>query len=195
MIPPSGDYRYELMSGGQVVAVEEARLTADRLTGARVSQSGRYDVEATLAPDSSVSSLSIRYVRGPFSRAASYRAETDLLRGSVGALAGQNATETKLGRLREVDADLILFKALIIGHARLRGQTRFTGRIATIDPNTLVASSPKQTYRQRDASGLRWLYEPRMGESEQIELDDQGRIVRRIDRRGAETVLRSFRAI
>ncbi len=195
MIPPSGDYRYELLSGRQVVATEECRLTAERLTGARVSESGRYEVEADLGPGATVSAISMRYVRGPFSRAASYRAETDLLRGSVGALAGHNAAEAKLGRLREIDADLVLFKALIIGHARVRGQSRFTSRIAIIDPNTLVAASRKQTYRQRDASGLRWLYEPMMGESEQIELDEQGRIVRRIDRRGIETVLRSFRAL
>jgi len=195
MIPPSGDYRYELLSARQVVAVEESRLTAERLTGVRVSEGGRYEVEATLGPGAIVSAISLRYVRGPFARAARYQAETDLLRGTVGALAGRNATEVKLGRFREVDADLILFKALIIGHARLRGTSRFTARIASIDSNTLVAASRKQTYRQRDTSGLRWLCEPLLGEFEPIDLDEQGRVVRRIDRHGIETVLTAFHTV
>ena len=117
------------------------------------------------------------------------------LRGSVDTLAARNSTEAKLGRFREIDGGLILFKALIIAHARLRGQARFTGRVATIDPNTLIAASRKQIYRQRDAAGLRWVFEPLMGESEEIELDEAGRIARHTDRRGMETVLRTFRAL
>jgi hypothetical protein len=196
MIPPAGEYRYEILAAGQVVAVEEARLDADRLRGVRTTKTGtgRYEVDAQLGQDRVVTAIVLRYERGPFSRSADYRADGDLLRGSVGALAGPVAAETRLGRYREVDADLVLFKALIIAHARSRGTTRFTGRIARIDPNTLVAVSRKETYRQRDSAGLRWVCEPLLGESEEIDLDEQGRIVRCADRRGAQTLLRSFRA-
>lgn len=196
MIPPPGEYRYELLSGQQVIAVEEARLTAEVLSGVRASATGagRHEVEARLAPGGVLASITARYTRGPFSRSASYRVDGDLLRGSIAALAGRNAAETKLGRFHEVDGDLILFKALIIAHVRLRGHSRFTGRVATIDPNTLVAASHKQTYRQRDAAGLKWTFEPLMGEAEEIELDEASRILRRTDRRGTQTVLRAFRA-
>jgi hypothetical protein len=199
MIPP-GNYRYEILGAvptaaiERTIAVEETRLTADSITGARTANSGRYEVEARLGPDTEIVSITLRYTRGPFSRAAAYRADGDQIRGSVDALAGRNAVEAKLGRFREVDPDLILFKTLIIAHARARGQSRFTGRIVTIDPNTLVAASRKQTYRRRDPAGLNWICEPLLGEAEQIELDQDGRIIRRRDGRGIETVLREFRA-
>src|SRR5260370_25545192 len=76
--------------------------------------------------------------------------------------------------MREVDAGLMLCKALIIAHVRARGQARWIGRVATIDPNTLVASSPKQTYRRRDEAGRLWIFEPRMGDAEEFELDEAG---------------------
>jgi hypothetical protein len=199
MIPPPGSYRYEILgavptaAAAQIIAVEETHLTAASLEGSRTSNSGRYEVEARLGPDTAIVSITLRYTRGPFARAAAYRADGELMRGSVDALAGRNAVEAKLGRFREVDPDLILFKTLIIAHARARGQSRFTGRIVTIDPNTLVAASRKETYRQRDPAGLRWVCEPLLGESEEIELDQDGRITRRRDRRGIETVLREFR--
>ena len=90
------------------------------------------------------------------------------------------------------DADLMLCKALIIAHVRARGQVRWIGRVATIDPNTLVASSPKQTYRRRDEPGRLWIFEPRMGDAEEFELDEAGRVVRRRARDAAETTLVSF---
>ena len=96
---------------------------------------------------------------------------------------------TKLGRYGEVDADLVIFRALTIAHIRERGQTRWTGRIAAIDPNTLVAVTSKQSCRQRGNDPHLWIYEPRMGDSEEIEIDDAGIVLRRRDSRGVETVL------
>jgi hypothetical protein len=194
MIPPRGDYRYEIVRAGELLAVEEERLTAEELSGVRRSGvgSGRYEVKAQLGPDVLVIGIALRYTREPFSRSASYRVDGDLLSGSIEAMAARHPAEAKLGRHREVDADLTLFKALIIAHARSREEMRFTGRIATIDPNTLLAASRKQTYRRSDAAGTLWICEPLMGESEEIELDREGRIVRRRGR-GIETVLREFR--
>lgn len=162
MIPPLGEYRYEIRGRGEIAAIEETRLDPERLSGSRISDRGgnRYEVEARLAPDGYVQALEVRYRRGPFERNARYQAEGEVLRGIVGALAARNPAEAKLGRLREVDAELVLFKALIIAHIRARGQTGFTGRVVTIDPNTLIAASLKQTYRQRDAAGVEWIFEP-----------------------------------
>ncbi len=195
MILPPGEYRYEVLSAGQIIAVEEERLTLERLSGVRTAAAGasRHEVEARLGRDGVVLGITVRYTRGPFSRSASYEVDGDLLRGSVDALAGRNAVEARLGRFREVDGDLVLFKTLTIAHIRSRGQNRFTGRVATVDPNTLVAASRKQIYRQRDATGLSWTFEPAMGEAEEIELDQEGRLLRSADRRGVETVLREYR--
>jgi hypothetical protein len=82
-----------------------------------------------------------------------------------------------------------LFRALIIARVRARGQTRWTGRVASIDPATLVAASHKQSARAADPGLRKWIYEPRMGDSEEIELDAEGRIIRRRDNRGTETIL------
>jgi hypothetical protein len=131
----------------------------------------------------------VRYARGPFSRNAAYEAGEDFLRGSVSALGGRNAITAKLGRFREIDADFVIFRAITLAHVRGRGQTRWTGRVATIDSGTLVAASNKQSARALDSSGLRWIYEPRMGDSEEIELDSSGRILRRIDNRGSRADL------
>jgi hypothetical protein len=134
----------------------------------------------------------VRYSRGPFKRSASYEAAGDLIRGHLIAAGGREEVSCKLGRMREVDADLMLCKALIIAHVRARGQTRWIGRVATIDPNTLVAASPKQTYRRRDEAGRLWIYEPRMGDAEEFELDETGRVTRRRVPDGTETALVSF---
>lgn len=195
MIPPPGEYRYEILTSGQIVAVEEERLAPDRLSGVRTAATGseHHAIEARLGREGEILSLSVRYARGPFSRSARYQVDGDFLRGSVEAVAGRNAVEAKLGRFREVDGDFVLFKTLIIARIRSRGQGQFTGRIATIDPKTLVAASRKQIYRQRDVAGLGWAFEPAMGELEEIELDEEGRLLRRADRRGSETVLRHYR--
>jgi hypothetical protein len=194
MIPPPGEYHYEIVNAGRRVAIEDARLAADTLSGTRKSAIGgdRYDVQAQLDADSRVVSIEVRYTRGPFSRTASYRVDGEAIRGSVSALAARNAAEAKLGRFREVDAGLVVFKALVIAHARGRGQTRFIGRVATVDPDTLVVSSRKQTYRQIDADGRWWIFEPSISESEEIELDAEGRVIRRVDARGNEAVLKFF---
>ncbi|MBF6567904.1 MAG: hypothetical protein IVW54_03390 [Candidatus Binataceae bacterium] len=188
---PHGDYRYEIRRDGRVAAYEDLRLTPDRLTGVRRAAEGgdRHEVEAEIDSDLLVRRMVLRYLRGPFSRSAVYEGGDEFLRGALIAMGSRNDLVVKLGRFREVDGDLILFKALIIARARARGQTWFTGRVAILDPNTLIASAHKQTYRQREGSDSIWIYEPRMGDSETIELDHRGVIVRRRDNRGTETVL------
>jgi hypothetical protein len=191
MLIPTGEYRYEIRRGGQVVAIEEERFDGSRIVGVRSTPDGsnRHEVEAELGPDGTVQRVNVRYARGPFTRNATYEAAEDFLRGIVSAVAGRNAITAKLGRYREVDADLVVFRALTIAHVRGRGHARWTGRVATIDPATLVAASHKQSARAADATLLKWIYEPRMGDSEEIELDADGRILRRRDNRGTEAVL------
>jgi len=114
----------------------------------------------------------------------------DNLRGRISGLAGRNEIVVKLGRFREVDAaGFLIFRALIIGHIRLRGDEHWTGRVAVIDPNTLAAASVKQNCAQRNSSERSWIYEPRMGDTEHIELDEAGRIIRRRDNRGVTAEL------
>ncbi|MGD0072723.1 MAG: hypothetical protein ABSD31_00095 [Candidatus Binataceae bacterium] len=194
MNPPAGRYRYESRVQNRVTAVEIDLLTAERLSGERVQTEGgnSHQVEADLDGGTQIIRLRTRYTRGLFSRSATYEAAGDMLRGSVSAMAGRNAIETKLGRFREVDGDLLIFKAIIIAHLRAAGRLRFTGRVAAIDPATLVAASVKQTYQQRDSRGLMWSFEPAIGEREQIEIDEDGRIVRRVDSRGDQTLLANF---
>jgi hypothetical protein len=191
---PAGEYRYELRRGGELLAIEEDTLAAGSIRGVRRSADGlnRHEVEARLDADGFIVAVAVRYSRGPFKRSASYAAAGDLLRGHLIAAGGREEVSTKLGRMHEVDADLILCKALIIAHVRAREQTRWIGRVATIDPNTLVAASPKQTYRRGDESGRLWIFEPRMGDAEEFEIDQAGRVVRRRARGAAETTLVSF---
>lgn len=187
MILPAGNLRYEIRRGGAIVAVEEASFDGHRIKGERrfSDSANRYQASADLAEDGSITRMALGYSRGPFNRTASYEAIGDFLRGQI----GRNSVVAKLGRLREIDADLVIFRALIIARVRARGQTRWTGRVAAIDPATLVADSNKQSARCIDSAGLRWIYEPRMGDREEIELDADGRIVRRRDDRGTEAIL------
>jgi hypothetical protein len=191
MLIPAGDYHYEIRRRGELVAIEEESFDGARIVGVRRSPDGsnRHEVEAEVGADGAIRRVTVRYSRGPFARTAVYEAAEDFLRGMVSAVAGRNAITAKLGRYREIDADLILFRALTIAHVRARGQTRWTGRVAAIDPATLVAAAHKQSARAADATGRKWIYEPRMGDSEEIELDADGRILRRRDDRGTETVL------
>lgn len=191
MILASGTYRYEIRHRGNLVAKEETSFDGRTISGIRLSCDGssRNEVEADLTEDGFVRRVHLRYVRGPFSRNANYEAGSDFLRGSVSALGGRNAITAKLGRFREVDPDFVIFRALIIAHIRARGQTRWTGRVASIDSATLVASSNKQSARSTSEDGLKWAYEPRMGDSEEIELDSEGRILRRRDNRGGDVTL------
>lgn len=188
---PEGDYRYEIVKAGVPAAIETTHFAGGRLRGEKCSVDGtnRYQVEAELDSEGRVQRVELRYQRGPFARSAVYEAQGELFRGSLTALSGRNDVQTKLGRYREVDADLLLFKALIISHVRARGQLRWTGRVAMIDPNTLVAASPKQTYARVGKEGCLWSCEPMLGERESIEIDAQGRLLRRVDARGVESRL------
>lgn len=194
MLLAPGDYRYEIRREGAVIAVEQERYGAGVITGDRRTIDGAYlhEVEATLDAEDNVTRVSVRYNRGLFKRTAVYQAADETLRGSVSAVAGHNEVVVKLGRFREIDADLVLFRALILAHVRARGQVRWTGRIAVIDPNTLVAAALKQNCRRCDDAGLRWAWEARMGDADEIELDSAGRIMRQRDSWGVEKVLVDF---
>jgi hypothetical protein len=194
MFLASGEYRYEIRRSGAIFAIEEARYTASIISGQRRTLDGTnlHEVEASLDAGETVKRVSVRYKRGPFKRSAVYDAADDTLRGSVSAIASHNEVMVKLGRFREIDADLVLFRALILAHVRARGETRWTGRIAIIDPNTLVAAALKQNCRQRDNNALQWAWEARMGDSEEIELDSAGRIIRQLDSWGVSKVLVDF---
>ncbi|HXW85150.1 MAG TPA: hypothetical protein VEJ86_12135 [Candidatus Binataceae bacterium] len=172
-----------------MAAVEEVTLRGGLLTGARRARTSgdRHEVEAELDTDGLVRRLRVRYVRGVFTRSAAYEAVDELFEGRVGAGGAKQLVSAKLGRYREVDGDLVIFRALTITHIIARGQIRWTGRVATIDPSSLVAVSRKQSCRRLDPQT--WSYESGMGDSERIEIDGQGRILRRRDDRGTEAVL------
>ncbi len=189
-----GEYRYEIRRGHDALSMEEETFVAGVIRGVRRTPDGinRHEVEARLDPSGFIKTVAVRYSRGPFARNASYEADDDVIRGYLSAAGGRETVTAKLGRLREVDADLMLCKALIISHVRGRGQARWIGRVATVDPNTLIVASHKQTYRRCDESGRLWTFEPRMGDAEEIQIDEAGRIVRRRARDGTETVLMSF---
>ena len=191
MIPPAGEYRYEIRRAGETLAREETTFESGKISGWRQSLQGnnRNEVEAEITSQGLVVRVRLRYVRGPFSRTASYETGDDFLRGSVSALGGRNAITVKLGRFHEVSPDFLLFRALTLAHVRERRQTRWTGRVVTIDSATLVAASNKQSARATDNGGLRWIYEPRMGDLEEIEIDPLGRVLRRRDNRGGEAAL------
>ena len=191
---PQGTYRYEIRHAGALAAVEEDFVADGAIRGVRSSPEGGnlHTVEGELMADGAFARVALRYRRGMFKRDAVYVAVEETLRGSVSAMAGRNEVLVKLGRFREIDADLVVCRALIIDRTRTRGQRRLTGRVAVIDPNTLVAAAFKQTYSQQDEVGLRWRREARMGESDEIELDAEGRIVRMRDGWGVETRLAAF---
>ena len=191
MLIADGEFRYDIRRAGELIAVENETLAAGKIHGIRRPASGSnvYEVEAELDDAGLVRRVVVSYSRGPFTRNATYEAAETFLRGNVSAMGGRNDLTTKLGRYREVDADMIIFRALTIAHIRARGQTRWTGRVAAIDPNTLVAATSKQSCRQRGNDPHVWIYEPRMGDSEEIEIDDSGLVIRRRDPRGIETVL------
>jgi hypothetical protein len=194
MLIAPGAYRYEIRRGGSILALEETRYANGIITGMRRTTDGAnvHEVQANLDSEEQVTRVSVRYNRGMFKRSAVYEAAGDTLRGSVSAVASRNEVAVKLGRFKEIDADLVLFRALILAHVRARGQVRWTGRVAIIDPNTLVAAALKQNCRQRDEAGSRWAWEARMGDSEEIELDSAGKIVRQRDSWDVEKVLVEF---
>jgi hypothetical protein len=188
---PIGNYSYEIRFDGRLVAVEDSRWEGSTIVASRRSADGfsRLNVEAAVDTDGRVGRVALSYSSNLFTRKASYEATEDNLRGRISGLAGNNEIEVKLGRFREVDAaGFMIFRALIIAHLRLRAVDRWTGRVAVIDPNTLAAASVKQSCA-RHRSELSWIYEPGMGEAEQIELDQTGRIIRRRDNRGTSVQL------
>jgi hypothetical protein len=191
---PAGVYQYEIRRGSDLVATEEDRCALSELSGVRrfVGNSDSFEAVAILDEHAMVARVTTRYSRGPFSRNAEYEANNDFLRGSISAMGSRTVETAKLGRYREVDCGLILFKALIIAHTRERGQVQWTSRVATINPNTLVASTHKQTCRRKGAQERIFIYEPRMGDAEEIELDEAGRIVRITDNTGTRIILKSF---
>ena len=191
MLIADGEWRYEIRRAGEVIAVEEETLAWGKIRGTRRSTFGAnaYEVEADLDDTGLVRRIVVSYSRGPFNRNATYESADSFLRGNVSAGGSRNDIATKLGRYGEVDADLIIFRALTIAHIRERGQTRWTGRVAAIDLNTLVAATSKQSCRQRGGDPHLWIYEPRMGDSEEIEIDNAGVVLHRRDSRGIETVL------
>jgi hypothetical protein len=192
VIVPEGEYVYEICEQGRVVAIETTQVRPDGLSGVRrlaeVSDN-RHEVEATFDTEGLIQSIRLRYVRGPFSRAASYEAAGETLHGVVTALGGRNTLEVKMGRFREVDGGLTIFKALLIAHVRGRGQSRWTARVAVIDPATLVARSIKQSLYQVEAEPGTWLFEPAIGERETIAIDAAGRVLSHTTRSGISTVL------
>lgn len=191
MLLADGEFHYDIRRAGESIASEHETLAAGRIHGLRRFASGDnlYEVQAELDDAGLVRRIVASYRRGPFSRNATYESAGDFIRGQVGAMGGRNDVTIKLGRYGEVDADLIIFRALIIAHIRGRGQTRWTGRVAVIDPDTLVAASIKQSCRQRGNDPHAWIYEPRMGDLEEIEIDGSGLVLRRRDSRNIETVL------
>lgn len=192
MIIPEGEYVYEIREQGRLAAIETAQLAANKLTGVRRTadvSGNRHEVDANLDDEGLVRAIRLRYVRGPFSRSATYEAIGETLRGVITAVGGRNTLEAKLGRFREVDGGLTIFKALLIAHVRKRGQTRWTARVAVIDPATLVAKTVKQSVYRVEAEPGTWLFEPAIGERETIVIDDAGRILKHTTRTGISAVL------
>ena len=192
----AGEYRYEIRHGSDLVATEQDRFSGNEISGVRrfAGNADSFEATATLDESGMIARVTARYSRGPFSRSASYEANADFLRGTVSAMGSRTAETAKLGRYREVDCGLVLFRALMIAHMRARGQTRWTSRVATIDPSTLTAQTHKKTCRQKDRGEGIFIYEPRMGDAEEIEIDAAGRIVRIVDNTGNRIALTSFTA-
>ena len=194
MQTPFGDYRYAIRRDGEIIAFEESRVSSSSLSVTRRDRDGmtRRQAIATLDETGRIERINLEYSSNLFQRDASYRVDGENFRGNVSAMAGRNEIVIKLGRFREIDAaDMTIFRALLLAHVRERGAARWTGRVAVIDQNTLAAASLKQTCRIGRSSAI-WIYEARMGDTEEIELDDAGRVIRRRDSRGHEITLEEF---
>lgn len=190
----AGNYRYEIRRGDAVTAVEEAHVADHVMTVTRRDGDGRtiQAADATLDAEGKISAISLRYTSALFKRDARYRVDGESFRGSISVMAGRNEIVIKLGRFGEIEVGgMTVFRALILAHTRARGQSRWTGRVAVIDPSSLAAASLKQTCRL-GRTGNNWIYEARMGEIEEIELDESGRIVRGRASDGSESRLVGF---
>lgn len=195
LLIPLGDYVYEMRRDSELVGVEESRLETNKLTGRRTSADGAnvHRVIATIDGQFQIERIESSYARGPFARSVIYELSGELLSGTLVTMGSRDTVSTRLGRFREIDADLLLCKGLIIARLSARGLDRYTGRVAMIDSATLVASSPKLTYFRHADSPRRWTVENLAGDREQLEIDLQGRIIKRVDRLGVETALTHFR--
>jgi len=196
MLPPLGKYRFEIFQSSVLSAVEEATFTRQSLTVLRKATEGytKHSIVAALDAEGRISTISVNYSSHLFKRDANYRTDGEVFRGSVSTVAGRNEIVIKLGRFGEVEvAGVVAFRMLILAHVLERGQPRWTGRVAVIDPSGLAAASLKQTCRIGRTKNL-WTYEARMGDTEEIEIDDAGRILmcRGQDRTGSKLV--SFEA-
>lgn len=192
MTLPEGDYSYALSEHGRVVATETANVRAGAISARRHVGGGlgnRYEAHAELDGEGRVRALRLSYARGPFGRSAAYEVDQELLTGSLSAMGGREHVQVKLGRFREVDAGLLVFKALLIAHVRARGQDRWTGRVAVINPATLIAASIKQTLYRGDGAGTLWILEPAMGERETLRIDADGRLISLASRLGTAAEL------
>ncbi len=191
---PAGEYRYELRRGSDLIGIEEDRYANREISGIRrfAGSSDSFEATASLDENAMVARVTARYSRGPFSRSAAYEANTDFLRGTVSAMGSRTVETAKLGRYREIDCGLMLFRALMIAHTRARAQTRWTSRVATIDPHTLTAQTHKKTLLQKDGQDRIFISEPRMGDAEEIEIDEAGRIIRVVDNTGNRVALKVF---
>src|ERR1700734_3423119 len=191
MLIADGEFHYDIRRGGELIAVETETLAWGRIHGVRRPAAGAnvYEVEADLDDAGLVRRVALSYSRGPFTRHATYESADNFLRGNISTGGSRNELTTKLGRYGEVDADLVIFRALTIAHVRERGQTRWTGRGAAIDPNTLVAATSKQSCRQRGADPHLWIYAPRVGDAEDLDLNAAGPARPPGASRGVETVL------
>jgi hypothetical protein len=186
-----GDYRYEIRGGGAVTAVEEAHINNRAMTVTRRESDGVtiHRADAVVDDAGKVAEISLRYASALFKRDARYRVDGENFRGSISVMAGRNEIVIKLGRFGEIEvAGMTVFRALILAHARERGQSRWTGRVAMIDPSTLAAASVKHTCRVGRSANT-WIYEARMGDTEEIEIDGVGRIVHRRASDGSESIL------
>jgi hypothetical protein len=189
---PIGNCSYEIRRDGQLVAVEDSRWEGSAIVASRRSADGfsRHNLEAVVDSNGRVERVALSYSSNLFTRKASYEAAEDHLRGRISGLAGNNEIVVQMGRFREVDAaGFVIFRALIIAHVQSRAVDRWTGRVAVIEPNTLAAASLKQSCAKRSNSEFSWIYEPRMGDTEQIEVDQSGRIITRRDNRGTTVQL------
>ena len=191
---PLGEYRYETRRHGDLLTAEETVFAGDAIRGVRRSADGvnSLEVAANLDAEGTIQQVKISYSRGFFRRNAAYQTDGETLRGSISALAGRNEILVKLGRFREINAELVLFRALLIARVRMRGTIRWTGRVTVIDASTLVAAPLKQSCRAEDDTLMRWSYELRMGDTEAIALDKEGRLVERRASDGTVSKLVAF---
>ena len=109
----TGSYRYELRSGDDVTAIEEARMDERALSATRRNRDGLTTCRANAVLDdaSRIVAIELRYTSTLFKRDARYRADGESLRGSISVMAGRNEVIVKLGRFGEVEVAGAAFAA------------------------------------------------------------------------------------